>query len=548
MKKYLCSALSLLALTLMAIPGFAQDNTLFRHIAPDANAVYRINLPSLLSKVNWEDIMARIPAGKRGKGQNQEMMELMKDPGLSGIDIHGDILVSSSGKDPMDSASYTTMILHLADSSKFRIALRKGSPGLRIVRHADKSYSIYKNKIAITWNNELAVVVTVKPPVNDALSEAVKMGKMDIGAPKGKDAGMNHPAPAYAAIATARSVAALKGWASTALMDDPSFKTTFSNDADIQVYTQKTNSFSKAFQKMIPAKALGGLNLDSLSVYRNSCYSIWFGDGKITMRSTASLTPQVREELAKFTAPALNADLLARVPKGNLLGVASYRVNLSAIGYMLSRLGLHDKLDSALATKNLSLADIGNAFTGDFLFAAVAPPQTDSFQKPKPAIYVVTSINDPSALHKLSEMLKSAKDSTGDDSTGRKATTAGKIKNNFAMRDNILVYSGSKELAEGYFSNTEKRNVDLLTEGMKENPLFLWIDLNMIVNTLMGPVRPDDGGDKKMQMLNGLHVLDKLIFSVSPPKDGEITSYLELSVTKKDQNILKTILNMIPAK
>jgi Domain of unknown function (DUF4836) len=543
MKKSMSLSAVILALIFLFHDSSAQDNPLFKHISPDANAVYHINLPLILSKVSLKDAMARIPAPKQGNSRGQEIKDFLKDPSTTGVDINGDILVTSSNPDFLDSAGYTTVILHLSDTSKFRVFLRKQSHGVHITRYPDKSFSAHKDKLAVAWDKDLAVIMMVTPPGKSMMP--ADMEKMDGSK---KEPGTPKPAaPNYAAMAIPRALATLKGWASSPIADDPAFSTAFSDNSDFQMYTAKSNYY-KAFAKILPHKALGGLHLDSLMMYKNSISTIRFGNGKITMQTNTELLPQVAADMAKFPSPPSNEDLLARLPKNQLLGFVSMRFNLHLIGYLLDRIGLHGKADSLLATKKLSLDDLCNAFKGDILVALLAPAHTDSFARPTPSVYAITSIGDISAWGKLADMMRAAKDSTGDDSTGKKATMMGKLKNNIALKDNILVISTSKEAAEGYFTTTEKRGADALTEGIKENRTFVWIDLQAVINLLMGPVRNDEGADKKTKMLNGLHMLDKMIMKGAGLHDGKISGSFELSVTNKDQNVLKTIFDLIPAQ
>lgn len=546
MKKIFFLPLAILALALIVTDSSAQDNPLFRHISPDAISVYHINLPMILSKVSLADMMARIPPGKHGKN-SQELMEFMKDPTWTGIDTRGDILITGSNSDFVDSANYITVIFHLTDSSKFRIGIHKETHGLRITRHPDKSFSAYKDKMAMVWNNELAAIVIVSPPMKSVMADAAAMGKTDDAKKEPGTPQKPLSVPNYGALAVPKALAALKGWASSPIADDPEFKAAFSDNSDFQMYTAKSNYF-KALSKVVPRNVLGGLQLDSLMMYKHSISTVRFENGKITMQSTTELLPEVAAEMAKFPAPPSNEGLLARLPKDQLLGFLSFRLNLRVIGYLLDRIGLRSKLDSALAKKQLSLDDFFHAFKGDVLIAVLAPAHTDSFQRPKPTFYSIVSVDNIIALNKLAETLKTAKDSTGDDSTGKKATKIGKIKNNYALKDNLIVFSDSKASAEGYFTNADKRGNDALTDAIKENPTLMWVDMQAIVNLLMGPVRSDEGADKKSKMLNGLHVLDKMILKKGGLHDGKITSSFELSVTNKDQNVLKTLFDLIPTQ
>jgi hypothetical protein len=541
MKRYLILSTAILTLTLVINSSCAQDNSLFRHIAPDATGVYRINMPLLSSKVNWLDLISRIPTGKM-KGKDQQWVELMKEPSETGVDFKGDILITSS-IDP--SAKFITVILHLADSSKFRILLRKQFHGIRITRFADKSYSAFMGKTGIAWNRDLAVVVEASASGNDT------------GNGEGSEPGSKPSPPNNEAMIVSKCVHTLKGWDSSPIANDPSFKEAFSNDADFQTYTEKTNYYYKGLGKIIPSGVMKNFHWDSLMFYKNSYCGLWFSNGRITMHCTTVLQPQVAEELAKMPPPALNPDLLARVPKGDLLGLASIRFNPSVISYLLNRIGIGKMADSALASNNIRLEDIANAFKGDILLAMIAPAPADStqkFQKPKPEIYTAISVNDPSAVNKWMDMLRKAKDSSskaspdGSGDSTKKATFLGKLKNEYVMKDNILVISSSKEMSEGYFANTGRRTIDAQLNGdLQRNPLFLWIDMGAILNLILGPASSsDDGADAKMKMLNSLHTLDKMIISKTILQDGKINTEFEFSVTKKDQNILKTLLDMIP--
>ncbi|HEY4337160.1 MAG TPA: DUF4836 family protein [Puia sp.] len=532
MKKHLYLAIAVLAFSLIVNSSQAQDNPLFRHISPEASGVYHINLPLLASKISWADLMTRIPLEKM-KSKNQQWLALVMDPAQTGVDFKSDILITTSD-DPM--GSFTTVILHLTDTSKFRISLRKQLHGVRISRYPDKSYSAFKGTTGAAWNKDFAVLVIIKP-----------------SAPEGS--GNGSKSPNYEAMTVSKSIHALKGWDSSPLTNDPAFKEAFSNDADFQMYTEKTNYY-KGLDKVFPHGLMNSFHWDSLLLYKNSYCGLWFSNGKMTAHCVTVMKPDVAEELAKLPPPAVNPDLLAHVPKGNLLGLASIRFNPGLIPFLLNRIGLGHMVDSALSSENVRVEDLAAAFKGDLLMAAIEPDQTDSTQKSqghKPAIYTAISINDPSALRKWTDMLGKKKDSLympspdGSGDSVKRVTPIGKLKHQYVVKDNILLFSGNKALAEGYFANTEKRNTDAeLIENMKANPVFLWINMGEIVNFLLGPVRSDDGGDSKMKMLNGLHVLDKFIITKSAIHDGKITTDVEFSVTKKDQNFLKTIFDLIP--
>jgi hypothetical protein len=545
MKRYLSSVLSILATAWITLPVLAQDNPLFRHIPPDANAVYHINLPVITAKVSWEDIVAAIPFPKN-KPSGDETMAAIKDPGAAGLDTHADMVIASGSKDPFADPTYTTMIIHLADSSKFRLFLRKQFQGLRVITNPNKSFSARKNKMGISWNKDLAVFVTVKPPV--------AMGGFmppDMMAKKGDQAKVHNPPakpkaaePDYAALAMHLSAAALKGYDATYYTTDPIFRAAFSDDADVQMCTDH-GSYLKSIQRFIPSKGFGGFHPDSANMFGKTYTSLRFGAGNISIKGRMILKPGASDELGKFTAPPFDADLLARLPKGNLLGVANFRIDLSMMEYMFNKTGLRHKIDSMLATKNLTMDDVLHAFKGDFLLAVLESGLKDSAGKPKPEIYFVAPIGDMSALHKLGEMLNKAKDSAAADSSGKKPGMLAKIQDHFAFKDNLLVISGSKEMAESYFSATEKRNTGFVTDDMKSSPAFIYIDLRTLLNLLLGPGSGKEPTEKNQKTLEKLHALDKLVITGGAMHNGEIGTSFELQLDNNGENSLKTLMGMM---
>ena len=97
----------------LIICGFAeaQPDAIFQHLPPDANTVIRVNMPAMASKVDLPGLLSHLPI-KTGMGQ------VLKDPASAGIDLHQDVYITMSGTDP-DSAAYSSIIFHLADSARW---------------------------------------------------------------------------------------------------------------------------------------------------------------------------------------------------------------------------------------------------------------------------------------------------------------------------------------------------------------------------------------------------------------------------------------------
>src|SRR5690242_16103654 len=120
----------LAALSFTTVLTAQTTNPFFRHIPPDAEQVYHINLAALGSKISWDDISGLIPPPK--SASDQEMMKYVKDPSLSGIDFHQGFIISSSHLNKStDSPACITILAQLTDSGKLFSLIRDKEKGLR---------------------------------------------------------------------------------------------------------------------------------------------------------------------------------------------------------------------------------------------------------------------------------------------------------------------------------------------------------------------------------------------------------------------------------
>src|SRR5882762_3631379 len=92
----------LIVISFLSLHSFAQDNPLFSHLPPEATSVYHINVPALASKIPWQDLMTKMPM-KPKDASHQKMMDIMKNPFATGINITKDFFITETGKSGADS-------------------------------------------------------------------------------------------------------------------------------------------------------------------------------------------------------------------------------------------------------------------------------------------------------------------------------------------------------------------------------------------------------------------------------------------------------------
>ncbi len=88
-----------LSLTLAACRLYAQDNPAWRHLPPNAVAIYHLNLAALTAKLSYEVLTAPIPPPQHNTS-NRELVAILRDPAHAGIDLSHDLFIVESATTP----------------------------------------------------------------------------------------------------------------------------------------------------------------------------------------------------------------------------------------------------------------------------------------------------------------------------------------------------------------------------------------------------------------------------------------------------------------
>src|SRR5277367_4487357 len=240
MKKTL--SLFIVVFIISQITANAQQGSLINHIPPNATSVYEINIPVLTSKVSWQEMMKHFP-NKKHDSESEEMMKLFNDPSLAGIDVNQDIIIAKSGNALFDSVTYTIIIGHINNAERLGAAILKVKPASKIIVIPNKYRQLKDKKSSICWNDKIFVVVTVQPNwhgqnyFSDSLT--IKIGghqkKATIIQP-------NVQAINYGLLASKKSIAVFKGFEKSFFTDDKNFKTDFTDNADLHIWTEQPNA------------------------------------------------------------------------------------------------------------------------------------------------------------------------------------------------------------------------------------------------------------------------------------------------------------------
>ncbi len=513
-------------------------NPMFRHLPPNAERIYHINLPALTSKVSWQDIISSIPPSK--STSDPQVMDILKDPSQAGIDINQDIFIAQTGGgNKYDSTTFITVLVHLTDSGKF-VAFARGMQkdmralpiGKGPVNASTNGRVIGKDKMTLAYNDKLAVITTVTPPAKETAASIQR------STPNAKNAGPS--AMGYTLRAGRISLAALHGFVSTPYITDPVFIAGFSDDADFHMWGPHGEAASKLMDIVNKKKALGnkgGIFMTHQGVRLHTLTALRFDAGKVTLRTTTLVPQDSIKNYRILTSRPLNTDLIRRLPGKALLGMINLHFDPSLLQEFLGRAGLRNTLDSALSSKGLTTNDLIKAFKGDFLIAGMQPATLSDSGKANPNLFFATTIGDNIAFTKLMGKLMGHADSSGN-------LPFGKMKTGFAIKDNILVVGKTKAQADEYFSNTAGNSgSDLINDRVRTNMFSLAVDVKAIKD-FMQAIYPTPTS-KTQQVLHFLGAIDRLTYTAGGLQNGQLESYFELKMADASENSLRSIFKLL---
>jgi hypothetical protein len=545
----------LIVISFLSLDSFAQDNPLFSHLPPEASSVYHINVPALAAKIPWQDLMTKMPM-KPKDVSHQKMMDIMKNPFATGINITKDFFITETSKSGADSIIIATVIFHLVDSGKFVAFMMKQEPGLRFF-NLPKARTAGKGEYGVAWDKDLAVVTMIKSDTGTFYTNPYPP------APKGKTAPTprKHPMGNYAMLAAKKSLAALKGFDNSFFTTDANFKAGFSDDADMQAWAPQGAGLAMLTKSLMHKSPMGTQGLDKVMNMQKSGIHILttlrFETGKVVLKSQAVYGADTMAMYSKMIDKPLNTDLIARLPKGKLLGMVNFHFNPGAIGDMIAKSKNREKMDSLLTAKGLTMDDLSHALKGDFLLAGLIPdaqPGESDGKAGQPTIYLVATINDMAAFTKLAVKIKLMKDPSatssegnmGGDSVRVDQTLLDKLKMAYTIKDNVLVLSTSKTNADGYLNNSEKSSTDFVPSLVKESPFSLLVNFKPVGELLLAMSKGGDANsDKNKKVHQVLDVLDTFIIAGGAVKNGKVETVIELKLTNSSENSLKSLVKLM---
>jgi hypothetical protein len=526
MKSILILALLLAASVAPTLPVSAQTpNPLFRHIPPDADVIYHVNLPTLTSKMSLTAIFAVLNYGRLPNGPT---LASLKDLFNSGIDTTKDFIVARSNVFHKDSLGYTTMIAHLTDSAKFVAFLHRNERGLE--------YSPGNPRVgtsqgsAYAWNNRLVVMLIMHHPSGQTAEDLFKTPSR----------------------ASQRCLAALGSFDHSFFTTDPSFLTTFSDDADAHFWNKHGTGYgglSAIIRSTGAQSQLGGLPQvfgEPGKTQSSSIGSLRFETGKISYRNIRVLSPNDSSLVAKNVGASLGASLFAGIPPGKLLGMIALHLDIQTLANEIQEKGA---TLGPMRKRNFSADDIRQALTGDFLILAYDPPDTQLVphgSAKAPLLYIVARVSDKPAFERLAKGLKFS------GPTDTATADSGRLHAHYAFENDAAVISFTPQAVDRYLrpdpaqtpAHPERR---FLTEELRANSSAMaGIDFGKLTIFLQRTMTKGGAlGAKDQSTLDLFRHFDSFLLTSTAVHGNESVTQYELRLADASHNSFPALIGIL---
>ena len=430
----------------------------FRHIPPDADAVYHVDLGAVLSKTSFSALEAPFLGSQAIAAEFGSIKSTMQQ----GIDLHSDLYLAVSNRYHPDSPKYITIVFTLMDPDKFIAHLRSQVRALRAPDGASplphgQGQVFTSSDLAVAWDQRHAVLVT-----REASHSSLKSFGIDV----------------IRDINYRRALAAWRGYPNSYFMTDPDFRKAFSEKADAHIWNRHSSSFAALGEalRLTPLGAhLSGLYRGVEETREHNIGILRFDTGKISYRHIRLTTPQKAASITRLVNPRFDSTLVTGAPFGNIIGAATFHFDPSLL---LDTLG---KLKELLfRQKGLTLQDMSAALKGDCLLLAydASADQHSAETIQMPDVFAVFSVRDTAAFRRSASYYRLTDAATAPDVDSSFNTPF----HYYAVQNDIAVVTTTPAMARNYFSYSASASHPtgrVLSKEMQNGSFSLGLDMGM---------------------------------------------------------------------
>lgn len=342
--------LPILSVTFLLIVAFSScKNKSGLFIPADAIAVFHVNPSSLSSKLSWEEIKASPWFQEMHKeAKDSFAQQILNNPDKAGLDMKGDFFLFFAKR---GRGGYNVVEGGVKDASAFEAMNKEIGKEAKMSTEGDYKVMVMDNSTMVMWNDSKFAYVNDMPEVGMAGS----FGNMR----NNEEGRRNMSADSLKAVA--KMILNKEG---KSLHDDDRFSSLLKESGDMHMWFNSSAAMGGMGEIMSMMK------VGNLLEGNASGAVLSFDDGKISIKSKAWVNKELQALWEKSESKNITADVLNRIPSQNVIAVMAANVNPQTIREVMKAAGFEGLANSMLREQNLSMADVFDALSGEFVLAA----------------------------------------------------------------------------------------------------------------------------------------------------------------------------------
>jgi len=526
--------------TIILVQSFslcAQQNPLHAYLPADAKTIININLPSLASKMTWQQLQQLSFFEEALKDAPLHLQELLKDPASSGINFQSELFIVMLPDSKNKTKSVPVLYGRLADTAKFAATVKKISPKQKIST-VGKLRILADNKNVFAWTSEIFVAPMAKDKTVDPLLS--KSGKSV----------QNTKAVAAQTAQIIKQCQSLLTPAANPVTNDSRFIDLTKESGDVRLWVNRNVEKPKGKD----SKKDDVFKMMNWGIMQQGNYMasvIRFENGKAEMQMKSYMNKTLDSIYRLYPTASLNTGIFKKFPAGQPIALISFTMSPEMISAMMKATGTDKIMDSLAKKSAIKPMDIAEGLNGDITLAVIRAYEYDEKDTITAALnglqlFLAASVKNKSKLDPLLKLLQKPKDPKLD-SEGNEIKPGGPfggLKPAFLLTDSFFVASISSLAAEKFLSSTGETDVAMIANPYANHASLFSFDLKAILNFAMqmDKKKNKSGGQDASKMFEAF---DRVVIYGGKYENGAALTTAELEFTDKNENSLSQFIKMI---
>ena len=514
---------------------YAQQNPLHPYLPADAKAIININLPSLASKMKWQEIQQLSFFEEAVKDAPLSIKELLKDPASSGVNFQRELFIVLIPDPKNKTKSIPVLYGQLADPKKFAATVQKISPGKKI-QTIGKITILPDEKNLFAWTSGLFVSSMSR---NKSLAPS-----------KSEKNVSDNKAIANQTNQLIKQCQLLLTPVANPVTTDSRFIALTNEDGDMRLWVNR--NMEKPKEK--GNKQDGVLKMMNWGLMQQGNYMasvLRFENGKAVMQMKSYMNKTMDSLYRLYPSTNLNSGLLKKLPPGQLIALISFSMSPQMLSAMMKASGAEKIIDSLSKKSTIKPMEVAEGLNGDLTLAVIRAQEYDEKDSLTAAfkglqVFLAASVKNKNKVQPLVNMLQKPKE-TKRDAEGNEIKPSGPLaglKPAFLLTDNFFVASISPFAAEKFLNTSSNSTITDLTDSYANHPSLFSLDIKAIANFAM-QMSKKKNNDGKQDASKVFESFDRIVFYGGKYENGAALSTAELQFSNKDENSLKQFIKII---